>query len=649
MTGAPSEAGVTGGRLCGVAPLVRRSVLPRAALKSVPAPILFSRCLLLLLLAGWLSSARAADPVVDASSLSDGPLVLTPFLAVLEDPGGELTLDEVRAPALAGRFQDGQADTAALALGFTRSAYWLRLTLRNPGDTALPRLLVLDNPTTSRVHAFFPEGGAYRSVLTGSDTAFATRPYANRNFVFPLTLPPGAEQTVYLRVQSSIGLLVPVQLWRPEAFQAHERADYGAQAWYFGIATAMFLFNLMLFVALRDRVYVLYLAFLLCTVGALSAKNGLAAQFLGVGDPLPSNVAYWGGVSLAITCLLLFMRRLLETPRLLPRTDRVLLGLALLYLLTLPVYALALQSVARAAILLNLLTVLLVLGTAIAAAWRRQRSAYFFLLAFALLMLGGATTTLRALGIVPTNAFTVDGIQLGSAMEMLALAFALADRYNQLRREKSRAQKALLATQQELVETLRNSERELEQRVAQRTGELQALNSRLAALSLTDDLTGIANRRRFEEVLAQEWRRAARQGQPLALAMVDVDWFKDYNDHYGHQAGDTSLRQIAQALSAAVSRSGDLVARYGGEEFVFLVPATDGASALGMARKVVQAVADLALPHASSPLGRISVSVGVACCVPGVDDTPEVLLQRADTALYQAKARGRDGVVLAAD
>ncbi len=618
-------------------------------MKPVVFPVLFCRCLLLLLLAGWLSSVRAADRVVDASALSDGPLVLTPFLAVLEDPGAALTLDDVRAPALAARFQDGHADTAALALGFTRSAYWLRLTLRNPGNTALPRLLVLDNPTTSRVHAFFPEGGTYRSVLTGSDTPFATRPYPNRNFVFPLTLPPRAEQTVYLRVQSSIGLLVPMQLWQPEAFQAHERADYGAQAWYFGIATAMFLFNLMLFVALRDRVYVLYLAFLLCTVGALSAKNGLAAQFLGVGDPLPSNVAYWGGVSLAITCLLLFMRRLLETPRLLPRTDRVLLGLALLYLLTLPVYALALQSVARTAILLNLLTVLLVLGTAIAAAWRRQRSAYFFLLAFALLMLGGATTTLRALGIVPTNAFTVDGIQLGSAMEMLALAFALADRYNQMRREKSKAQKALLAAQQELVETLRSSERELERRVAQRTDELQLANSRLATLSLTDDLTGIPNRRRFEEVLAQEWRRAQRQGQPLALAVIDVDWFKPYNDHYGHLAGDACLREIAETLSTTVTRSGDLVARYGGEEFVFLAPVTYGPSAQAMAQRLVESVAALNLPHAQSPLGHVTVSVGVASVLPGQDQTPERLLALADEALYQAKAQGRNRVVLAAD
>ncbi len=593
--------------------------------------------------------AGAAAPVVDAVAFTPGPLVLTPYLELLEDPGAGLTLQEVQAPAMAARFVGDQPATAALALGFTRSAYWLRLTLRNPGNAPLQRLLVVDNPTISRVHAYLPEAQVgYRGILTGSDTPFATRAYPNRNFVFPLTLPARSEQVLYLRVQSTIGLLVPVQLWRPEAFHAHERADYGVQAWYFGIASAMFLFNLMLFAALRDGAYGLYLAFLLCSVGALAGKNGLAAEFLGVGDPLGGNVAYWGGISLALACLLLFMRRMLDTPRLLPRTDRALLAAVLLYLLTLPLYALALQTVARAAILFNLLTVLLIVGTGIAAAMQRQRSAYFFLAAFALLLLGGALTTLRAMGVLPTNAFTVDGLQFGSALEMLALAFALADRYNQMRRDKVRAQAALLQAQQQLVETLRSSERELEQRVAQRTDELQRLISRLATLSLTDDLTGIPNRRRFEEVLVQEWRRAQRQGQPLALAVIDVDWFKPYNDHYGHLAGDVCLREIAETLSMTVTRTGDLVARYGGEEFVFLAPVTYGASAQAMAHKLVESVAALALPHAQSPLGHVTVSVGVASLLPGPDQTPERLVALADEALYQAKAQGRNRVALAA-
>lgn len=118
-------------------------------------------------------------------------------------------------------------------------------------------MLVVDNPRISHIQAHVPDAhGDYRIISTGSDTA-TPRVYPNRNFVFPLTLPPASEQVLYLRIESSIGLLIPLQLWSPSAFHAHERNDYLAQAWYFGIASAMILFNLMLFFALRDRIYLL--------------------------------------------------------------------------------------------------------------------------------------------------------------------------------------------------------------------------------------------------------------------------------------------------------------------------------------------------------------------------------------------------------
>lgn len=601
-------------------------------------------CWLLLTTALLCPAAWAAGPL-DVASVADQPVTLTAYVALLEDPQGTLTLADVQRPEIAGRFKEDLPATSALGLGFTRSAYWLRLPLRNTSATAVQRMLAVENPRISHIQAYIPDAqGRYRALITGCDTPAATKAYPNRNYIFPLTLPAQAEQVLYLRMESSVGLLIPLQLWAPQAFHAHERDDYVGQAWYFGIATAMILFNLMLFVALRDRLYLLYVTFASLTFATLAIKNGLAPDWSLGGLPLNSNVVYYSGTSLALAAMLLFMRRMLRTDQLLPRVDRLLLGVVALYLVTPVAYTLALPLFSRAAILLNLATALIVIGVGVAASLKRQRSAYFFLGAFALLMLGGAMTSLRAMGLVPTNLFTVDGLQLGSAMEMLLLAFALADRYNVMRREKARVREELLKAQQQLVLTLQSSERELEQRVAQRTEELQVLNSRLETLSLTDALTGIANRRHFDDTLAQEWQRAQRIGSPLALAVLDVDWFKPYNDHYGHPAGDACLRQIAQTLAATVSRSSDLVARYGGEEFVFLAPMTDSAGAQAMARKVVQAVAALALPHAHSPLNHVTVSVGVASLAPAPDSTAQTLLQRADAALYEAKRQGRNRV-----
>ncbi len=198
-----------------------------------------------------------------------------------------------------------------------------------------------------------------------------------------------------------------------------------------------------------------------------------------------------------------------------------------------------------------------------------------------------------------------------------------------------------------MVDRLQDNIMHLDAKVVERTNELQILNGKLEALSSTDGLTGIANRRHFDKVLSSEWSRAARLGQPLALAMLDIDWFKKYNDHYGHLAGDECLRSVASFFTSNISRNSDLVARYGGEEFAFIVPATDGSRALSMARKVCEALYALALPHELSPYASVTVSIGIAAMVPQKIDAPNILLKAADEALYRAKEQGRNQAVLA--
>lgn len=601
-----------------------------------------------LLLSLWLLSMSTMADVgyLDVAQPVTQPLSLTTHVGVLEDVSRELTLEDVSAHEMAERFRYERVGSASFALGFTRSAYWFRLGIGNSSDQSVLRLLVVNNPRISMVDAYVPdEQGGYRAWLTGADRPQGSKAYDNRSFVFPLHLPAHSRQVVYLRVESSIGLLVPLHLWSYESFRAYERGDDMARAGYTGIAVAMILFNLMLFIALRERIYLLYVGFVFCVVCTLTIKNGMAPDWVLLGVALNSNVAYYTSASLAVSGLLLFMRGMLQTARLLPRIDHCLLALVALHLLSPLIYAAALPQVSRVAIVLYLLTALVILAVGVACALKRQRSAYFFLAAFGLLILGGATTTLRAMGILPTNAFTEDGLQIGSSLEMLLLAFALADRINVMRQEKLQAQAKLLQTQEKLVETLQHSERELEHRVAVRTEELQILNSRLEMLSLTDALTGIANRRHFDEVLAKECKRAQRVGEPLALAVLDVDWFKAYNDHYGHPAGDSCLQQIAHTLAATISRSTDLVARYGGEEFVFLAPSTGLAGAQSMAEKLARAVEALPLPHERSPLGHITISVGIALIQSDASSPAQTLLQRADAALYRAKSQGRNRVV----
>lgn len=187
----------------------------------------------------------------------------------------------------------------------------------------------------------------------------------------------------------------------------------------------------------------------------------------------------------------------------------------------------------------------------------------------------------------------------------------------------------------------------LERKVAERTHQLALVNQRLEQLSTTDPVTGLANRRRLEEVMTAEWQRAARSGEPLGLAMVDVDHFKVYNDHYGHAAGDRCLQRVAAELSRNV-RDTDLAARYGGEEFAIVMPNTDVNTALQVAERLRAAIVTLAEPHSLVPDQIVTVSVGVAATVPTPDGLVENLMEQADVELYRAKRAGRNRVRIAA-
>ncbi len=185
--------------------------------------------------------------------------------------------------------------------------------------------------------------------------------------------------------------------------------------------------------------------------------------------------------------------------------------------------------------------------------------------------------------------------------------------------------------------------------VIERTDELKIANQRLKALSVTDELTNLANRRHFNKVLSKEWLRARRDKHPLTVMMIDVDEFKKYNDHYGHQAGDECLKSLAHTLQTSVKRPGDLAARYGGEEFSLVLAGTDTAGAKKLAEKIRCSVEALNIPHKQSSTGMVTLSIGVAVMPIGKKQSSGLLLKSADKALYRAKDEGRNRVVLAGE
>ena len=583
-------------------------------------------------------SAAAVRLSPDARSVP-----LAPSVVVFEDAGGAMTLAD--AQRRTGEFRPtGIRDDAAINFGYSSAAWWLRIDLA--ADPNAPRDWLLDVafPTLDSVEFFGPGG---ERVATGDRLPFAARPLLHRNFVFPVHLDESGTGTVWLRVVSEGTLTIPLRLWRHEAFWQDSLITYSMLSVYFGMLLALALYNFLLWLSLRDRNYLTYVMFAVSmAVGQLSL-NGLGNQFLWPNWPAWGNLAFSTGFAASGFFGALFTRGFLETRRNLPRLDGAIIGLAGLF----AVCAIApLIAPYRLAAILTSLTGVTFSVVAVLAGlrcWRAgQHGARIFLLAWTALLVGVVVVGVRNLNLLPTTFLSFYAIQIGSAVEMVLLSFALAERINDLQREKDVARSEAVTTRQELVATLERSEIDLERRVTARTGELEALNARLRenerqlqALAHTDPLTGLANRLLLDARLEQSMQHARRSHGQIALLLVDLDHFKAINDSRGHAIGDEVLRATADRLRAAV-REVDTVARVGGDEFVVVLTALSGAAdAERLAEKLVTSIGEpmrvLGMPT------ECSASIGVAL-FGGGELTSAELMRRADRAMYAAKEAGRN-------
>ncbi len=263
------------------------------------------------------------------------------------------------------------------------------------------------------------------------------------------------------------------------------------------------------------------------------------------------------------------------------------------------------------------------------------------------LALAGACCAALAWWLVPApEAGTGLLVALLVLLPVAACVLVLVQRERSLRQARAALARSLAQTQA-AEQALKAMVRERDQ-LARAQHMASAEHEKLARQSATDGLTGITNRRHFDEILGVEWLRAARSGSSLALLIVDIDHFKRFNDHYGHVAGDECLRRVAQLLQGCVRRAGEIVARYGGEEFVILLPGAGGAQAEDLAQRCLKAIAGVALPHVSSPTAdHVTFSIGIAQAVPDATRDPTSLVNAADAAMYRAKMAGRARYVMA--
>lgn len=420
--------------------------------------------LMTIIIAAWWAVDTGATPieVIDVNPATSEPRTLPLRLNVVEDPSNSLGLAEVEKVFGTGEFTTIFPKGQSFSLGYTHSAWWVRFELKNSSAGSVKRMLEIAHSGLSQVDLFVTQDGdVIKRIATGRLRPFASRPVANRFFVFPLELQAKSEQVVWLRVVTSGPMHLPFILWQPEAFAEHERADYSQQALYFGVLAAMLTFNILLYLSLRERLYLIYVVFVICSGFAVGAQNGLTDEFLQITSPWWSAISTNVGYSLALGTLLLFMRQMLNTVQLAPTTDRVVLGMAIVLLLSPLAFAISIDMFIKPAAYVYFFSSILILSVSISSALRGQRRGYIFSAAYLFFCTAVVVTVLRAQGILPTNAMTINAVQIGSALEMLFLAFAIGDRFQEIRRQQENAAaRAQIAEERSLAaEQIQDSER----------------------------------------------------------------------------------------------------------------------------------------------------------------------------------------------
>jgi diguanylate cyclase (GGDEF)-like protein len=586
-------------------------------------------------LLAWIGTpAAAATPAVLDSNRES--LVLAPHLTFRVDEDGRADAAAMFAQHARGNFEPLPAGSSAF--GFTQGAYWFHAALFNNNATEQRWLLVLHYPLLDNVDLYlrYPDGRV-EHMASGDTLPFSARSIRYRHPNFWLHLPQRTEVELLVRVSSRSSLQVPLAVYTPKAFAELERDSQFGIGIFYGILLALLFYNMVLWLSLKDASHFWYMCHVSGFGLVMFCLNGLGFEYLWPNSPWWANQAIPLSMAISQIAMHQFCRVFLELRERQPIADRISLGLIAFFIaMGVASFFLDYRAAVRPMTLAVFPGALFILYLAINSIRMGYAPAKVFLTAWAFLLLGIALYASVSFGLLEKNFLTEYGIQIGSALEMILLSFALAYRYARLRGENER----LVQEQNE----------QLERHVARRTSELSTAleqlaeaNQRLRESNRRDALTGLFNRRHFRDMFEHQISRANEHRQPLGVLLIDLDHFKRINDTYGHLAGDECLRWLGRCLHDSLVEHGALLARFGGEEFVVVIPDVQGDRLLQVAEQLRQRIFNDPVRYAGNNI-RMSASIGAFLLRPGAGLGVDEALHRADDALYAAKDAGRNRV-----
>ncbi len=444
-------------------------------------------CLLLLMLLIKLSVA-VADDYVDVGNSTKPFISLTPYLGLLEDASQQLTLTDIRKENLSTDFKTNFPSNQSINLSFTSSAYWLRLIIENSSDLPIEKIIELNHPLLKNVDFYWQiDQKVHQTIHTGYAHPNDSRAYRSSIFAFPVQFPAHSQNVIYLRIATPNAFFIEANLWEPMAFQKKELNYYAFQAFYFGILIMIFLFSLGLALVTKEVNYYIYVTMIFFIALTFLANRGLGTEYIWTNVPWLTQRGSLIFGSFYLAAQLLFVRRILNTKKLIPRLDliiKVLIGTVIMMpgLISFSFGWALLVNVMFAGVSAFVALILVI------ACLKKQRNAYFLSVGFSMLIFGIIVRELHMLKLIQSNFYTINSIQLGSAFELVVITFFLTDRYRLIQHDKQLSDERLKQSQVKLISEIEAHKSAIALQVA-----LQASEEKLTKiLELSPDGIGMS-------------------------------------------------------------------------------------------------------------------------------------------------------------
>ncbi|WP_379969655.1 diguanylate cyclase domain-containing protein [Ectobacillus sp. sgz5001026] len=564
-------------------------------------------------------------------------LPLSSYLTIIKDSQKNMDMNEVLR-----MMKDHSAENFVekkTNIGLTSAAHWGYAEIYN--DSPAPRTLIYEIDGRNENIELYIENssGTYEIKKAGTEYPFSQNGIKYRNIAYELKFQPYEQKKVIIR-NTSLIVRFPITIWDQTTFIEKSTSDANFLGITYGIFLIMIVYNLFLLFSLKERIYLYYIMTVLSCLLFFMVINGTAYMYLWPNHPFWETRSYMFFDTFTLFWFFLFLKNFLETKKYLPKMNMVIVFMIILNVFGM-FASVSLDFVLSRHILpfINFPSLGAGLLAGICLIKKQRRIAITYLISFFPVFFGSFLYLFKQFGLLSYNVMTEYSLQIGFTLQIAFLSIALADKINMLKNQVMMANDTALKAQQDVTI-------HLEKKVRERTVALEEANLKLRNLSNIDGLSSLFNRRYFDEMLQKEWQKHISENKPISLLICDIDFFKKYNDNYGHLAGDLCIQSVAKEIKECCSPS-DIPARYGGEEFVILMRDTNEERAKEIGERLRQNVFHLNIPHEASLMHHIvTLSIGMSTLYPDAIGNEKTLLELADKALYYSKENGKNRVTV---